>query len=169
LAESPSLSIMRSSPRTFGGRRLGVLVTDGVDAGLLRQLETEFNDVGATIELVAPAIGGIKSEDGAWIEAGKTLATAPSVLFDAVAIVIAPQAGKEIAKSLLACAFVADAYAHCKFIAYTADARPLLDRALAGCPLDGGCKQVETGVAAAQFAAQCAQLRFWTREPVLGL
>jgi catalase len=91
------------------------------------------------------------------------------VLFDAVAIVVSPQASKEAANSLLACAFVADAYAHCKFIAYTADARPLLERALAGSPLDGGCKQVETGIAASQFAAQCAQLRFWTREPVLGL
>jgi len=169
LGESPSLSIMAGRPRTFSGRRLGVLVTDGVDSSFLRQLETELNDVGATVELVAPAIGGIKSEDGGWIEASKTLATAPSVLFDAVAIVVAPQASKEIAKSLLACAFVADAYAHCKFIAYTADARPLLERALAGSPLDGGCKQVETGMAAAQFAAQCAQLRFWAREPVLGL
>jgi catalase len=169
LPESPSLSIIRSAPRTFTGRRLGVLVTDGVDAGFLRQLETEFNELGATVELVAPAIGGIKSEDGAWIEAGKTLATAPSVLYDAVAIAVAPQASKEIAKNQLACAFVADAYVHCKFIAFTADARPLLERALAGSPLDGGCKQVETGIAAGQFAAQCAQLRFWSREPVLGL
>jgi catalase len=169
LPESPSLSIMRSAAQTFAGRRLGVLVTDGVDGSLLRQLENEFNDVGATVELVAPAIGGIKSEDGSWIEARKSLATAPSVLFDAVAIVVAPQASKEIAKSPLAFAFVADAYAHCKFIAYTADARPLLERALAGNPLDGGCKQVETGIAAAQFASQCAQLRFWAREQVLGL
>jgi catalase len=169
LPESPPLSIMRSAAQTFAGRRLGVLVTDGVDSSFLRQLENEFNDVGATIELVAPAIGGIKSEDGAWIEARKSLASAPSVLFDAVAIVVAPQASKEIAKSPLAFAFVADAYAHCKFIAYTADARPLLERALAGSPLDGGCKQVETGIAAAQFAAQCAQLRFWAREQVLGL
>jgi catalase len=169
LPESPPLSIMRSQAQTFGGRRLGVLVTDGVDAGFLRQLETEFNDVGATIELVAPAIGGIKSEDGAWVEAKKTLATAPSVLFDAVAIVVSPQASKDMAKNVHAAAFVADAYAHCKFIAYTADARPLLERALAGSPLDGGCKQVETGMAAAQFASQCAQLRFWAREPVLGL
>ncbi len=169
LAESPSLSILAGRPRTFSGRRLGVLVTDGIDSSFLRQLETEINDVGATVELVAPAIGGIKSEDGGWVEASKTLATAPSVLFDAVAIVVAPQASKEIAKSLLARTFVADAYAHCKFIAYTADARPLLERALAGSPLDGGCKQVETGMAAAQFAAQCAQLRFWAREPVLGL
>jgi len=169
LPESPSLSIMRNAAQTFAGRRLGALVTDGVDAGFLRQLETEFNDVGATVELVAPAIGGIKTEDGAWIEAKKALATAPSVLFDAVAIVVAPQASKEIAKSLHACEFVADAYAHCKFIAYTGDARPLIERALAGSPLDGGCKQVETGMAAAQFAAQCAQLRFWAREPVVGL
>ena len=169
LPESPSLSIMRTPPRTFSGRRLGVLVTDGVDGSFLQQLETEFNELGATVELVAPAIGGIKSEDGAWIEARKTLATAPSVLFDAVAIVVAPQTSKELPKSSLACAFVADAYAHCKFIAYTADARPLLERALAGSPLDGGCKQVETGVAAAQFAALCTQQRFWARESVVGL
>jgi catalase len=169
LPESRSLSILASAPRTFSGRRLGALVTDGVDASLLRQLESEFNEAGATVELVAPAIGGIKSEDGGWIEANKTLATAPSVLFDAVAIVVAPQASKEIAKNLLACAFVADAYAHCKFIAFTAEARPLLERALAGSPLDAGCKQVETAMAATQFAALCAQLRFWAREPVLGL
>lgn len=169
LPASPSLSIMSRPPRTFAGRRLGVLVTDGVEAAFLRQLETEFNDVGATIELVAPAIGGVKSEEGSWIEARKTLATAPSVLFDAVAIVVAPQASKEVTKSALATAFVADAYAHSKFIAYTADARPLLERALAGSPLDGGCKQVETAMACVQFAALCAQLRFWAREPVLGL
>ncbi len=169
LPESASLSIMTSAPRTFSGRRLGVLVTDGVDGSFLRQLETEFNDLGGTVELVAPAIGGVKSEDGGWIEASKTLATAPSVLFDAVAIVVTPQASKEVAKNLLACAFVADAYAHCKFIAYTADARQLLERALAGSPLDAGCKQVETSMAAAQFATQCEQVRFWAREPILGL
>ena len=169
LPASPALSIMRSRVQTFSGRKLGALVTDGVDGGLLRQLETEFNDVGATVELIAPAIGGVKSEDGAWIEAKRTIATAPSVLFDAVAVVVAPQASKEIANNLLAATFVADAFAHCKFIAYTGDARPLLERALAGAPLDGGCKQVETPMAAATFAALCGQLRFWAREPVLGL
>jgi catalase len=169
LPESPSLSVMRNPPQTFSGRRVGALVTDGVDGGLLRQLEAELNGVGATLELIAPAIGGIKCEDGAWIPARKSLATAPSVLFDAAAIVVSPQASKDIAKNLAACEFVADAYAHCKFIAYTADARPLLDRALGDRPLDGGCKQVETAIAVAQFAALCSQLRFWAREPVLGL
>jgi catalase len=169
LPESPPLSALRTPPQTFTGRRLGALVTDGVDGGLLQQLEAELNGVGATLELVAPAIGGIKSEDGAWIEARKSLATAPSVLFDAVAVVVSPQASKDIARNLLAVQFVADAYAHCKFIAYTADARPLLERALAGSALDGGCKQVETAIAAAQFAALCGQLRYWAREQLVGL
>jgi hypothetical protein len=44
-----------------------------------------------------------------------------------------------------------------------------LDRALAGTPLDAGCKQVETAIAAAAFAARCADLRFWAREPMQGL
>jgi catalase len=169
LPESPALSIMRRRPQTFNGRKLGALVTDGVDDGFLRQLEGQFNEVGATLELIAPAIGGVKTEDGAWVEAHKTLAAAPSVLFDAVALVVSPQASKEIASNGLARAFVADAFAHCKFIAYTGDARPLLDRALAGTPLDAGCKQVETAIAAAAFAARCADLRFWAREPMQGL
>ena len=54
LPASPALSIMRSRPQTFSGRKLGALVTDGVDGGFLRQLETEFNEVGATLELIAP-------------------------------------------------------------------------------------------------------------------
>ena len=169
LPESPALSILRSRPQTFSGRKLGALVTDGVDAGFLRQLETEFNEAGATVERIAPAIGGVKAEDGTWIEAKRSLAAAPSVLFDAVALVVSPQAGKEIARHPLACAFVADAFAHCKFIGYTGDARALLERALAGSELDGGCRQVETPMAAAAFAAQCEQLRFWAREPVLAL
>ena len=68
----------------------------------------------------------------------------------------------------MAATFVADAFAHSKFIAYTGDARPLLERALAGVPLDGRYKQVETPMAAAAFAALCGELRYWSREPVLG-
>lgn len=169
LPESPALSIMRSQSRNFGGRKLGVLVTDGVDGTFVRQLETVFNDVGATIDVIASAVGGVKTEDGSWLEATRGLAAAPSVLFDAIALVVAPQAGREIAKSWLACEFVADAFRHCKFIAYTGDARDLLERALAGAPIDGGCKQVETAMAATAFATLCGQLRFWAREPVLGL
>jgi catalase len=169
LPESPALSQLRSQLRTFAGRKLGVLVSDGADGVFVQQLETVFNDGGATVEVVAPAIGGVKTEDGSWLEAKRGLAAAPSVLFDAVALVIGAQSGKEIAKSALACEFVADAFAHCKFIAYTGGARELLDRALAGAPPDGGCKQVETGMAATAFLNQCAQLRFWAREPVLGL
>jgi catalase len=169
LPESPALSILRTAAKTFNGRKLGALVTDGVDGDFLRQLEAEFNEVGATVELIAPAIGGVKTENGAWVEAHRTLATAPSVLFDAVALVVSPQASKEIAGSRLACAFAGDAFAHCKFIAYTGDARPLLDRALGGMALDAGCRQVETAMAATQFAARCAELRFWAREPALGL
>jgi catalase len=169
LPESPALGVLRNGPRTFAGRKLGALVTDGVDASFLRQLETQFNDLGAVVELVAPAVGGIKAEDGAWIEAKRSLASAPSALFDAVALVVAPQASSVIAAQPLAVQFVADAYAHCKFIAFTADARPLLERALNGGPLDGGCRQVETSMAAAAFATLCAQLRFWAREPLLAL
>jgi catalase len=69
LPESAALSIMRSQSRSFAGRKLGVLVTDGVDGSFVRQLETVFNDAGATVDVVAPAAGGVKTEDGSWLEA----------------------------------------------------------------------------------------------------
>ena len=48
-----------------------------------------YNETNGVAIPPTPAIGGIKSEDGTWIEAKRTLATGPSVLFDAVAVVVA--------------------------------------------------------------------------------
>lgn len=164
LPESPALRSWGDAPKTFAGRKLGALVTDGADAAFVRELGLEFNEVGATVELVAAAIGGVKADDGSWIEADHTLRSAPAALFDAVALIAGAQVSKDAALSAAVSAFAAEAFAQCKFIAFTADARALLERALDGKALDGGCKQVETAMAARAFAAQCAQLRFWPRE-----
>jgi catalase len=57
--------------------------------------------------------------------AGKQLDGAPSVLFDAVAIIATTDGAAALAPSPPARGFVSDAYAHCKFIAYTSGAAPL--------------------------------------------
>ena len=38
LTPSPTLSILKNGPKSFAGRKVGALVTDGVDAGLLAAL-----------------------------------------------------------------------------------------------------------------------------------
>jgi catalase len=56
LPPSPALSIVRNGPKSFKGRKVGVLVTDGVDAGLLAALEEAALAEGAMVELVAPTV-----------------------------------------------------------------------------------------------------------------
>ncbi|HKP24402.1 MAG TPA: hypothetical protein VJV39_11095, partial [Dongiaceae bacterium] len=63
--------------------------------------------------------------------------------------------------------FVADAFQHCKFIAHSAAAKPLLDKAGvqpdAGIVPLGGKKDVDT------FVGALGALRLWDREPKVKL
>ena len=46
LPPSPALSIIGNGRRSFGGRKLGVLVSDGVDAKLLQAVQAAFSRKG---------------------------------------------------------------------------------------------------------------------------
>ena len=48
LQPSPALSIIANAPGTFKGRKLGVLVTDGVDAALLQAVQSGIQEEGAS-------------------------------------------------------------------------------------------------------------------------
>ncbi len=86
LPPSPALSIVGNCPGTFRGRKLGVLVTDGSDAGLVSAFSAAVQAEGAMIEFVAPTAGRVTASDGSSIDADHKVDGGPSVLFDAVAI-----------------------------------------------------------------------------------
>ena len=69
LKPSPALSIIKNGPKRFEGRKLGILVTDGTDAALLKALQAAVAKAGALTEIIAPKVGGVKASDGSWIEA----------------------------------------------------------------------------------------------------
>src|SRR5690606_2363574 len=69
LAPSPALSILLNGPESFTGRKLGVLVGDGADAAVLAALRSAFEGEGATVEVVAPRIGGVEAAGGERIAA----------------------------------------------------------------------------------------------------
>ena len=73
LEASPTLSIVDNGPQRFEGRKLGILVTDGTDAALLKALKTALTKAGATFEIIAPKVGGAKASDGSWIEADQMI------------------------------------------------------------------------------------------------
>ena len=55
LKPSPALSIMHNAPNSFHGRKIGALVTDGVDAELVKALKNAAEQEGALIEFIAPS------------------------------------------------------------------------------------------------------------------
>jgi catalase len=167
LQKSPALSIQLRGPASFKGRKVGALVTDGVDSALLQALRTTLAKEGALLEIVAPQVGGVEASDGAWIEAVQQLRGGPSVLYDAVALLPSEDGVVILMQEPTARDFVADAFAHCKFIGYVKAALPLFEKAGVADRRDDGCIALEGPEGCAKFIAMCRQLRFWAREAVV--
>jgi catalase len=169
LGLSPALSIVARGPQAFKGRKLGILVTDGADAKLFDTLVKAAAKAGAVVEVVAPKIAGAVLSDGRLVPAKQKIDGGPSVLFDAVAVLASLDGAALLARDGAAKDFVNDAFGHCKFIAYNADARTLFDKAGLGDDLDAGCIMVAKASDAAAFIEACGQLRYWPRELTVDL
>lgn len=139
LEPSPALSIVHRGPESFEGRKLGILVTDGTNAPILSALKKALTKEGATLEIIAPKVGGVKVSDGSLIPANQMIDGGPSVLYDAVALLPADDAIDNLVQESTARDFVADAFAHCKFIGYTKSVGPLFEKAGIAESLDEGC------------------------------
>ena len=165
LEPSPALSIVLNGPKRFEGRKLGILVTDGVDATLLKALTSAMTKEKALVEIIAPKVGGVTASDGSWITAQQMIDGGPSVLYDAVAVLPSPEAVDELASEATARDFVADAFQHCKFIGHVEAAMPLLAKAGIADSLDEGVIVLATAKDVAAFVKELGKLRLWSREP----
>jgi len=164
LDASDALSIVKNGPNSFEGRKLGVLVSDGVDAALFKEVQTGFEKAGAVVEVISPKIGGVEASDGKWIEGKHMIDGGPSVLFDAVALLLTDVGAEKLSKEAAARDFVADAFAHCKFIGFTANAAPLLQKAGIEADADEGLFNLDADGKINEFAQACRKLRLWARE-----
>ena len=163
LKPAPSLSILRNSHETFEGRKLGILVTDGVESDVVDAFKKALDKEGAAFEFVAPAIGGVKASDGSMIEANQKIDGGPSVLYDAVALLVSKDGSNLLANEPAARDFVADAFAHYKFVAYSEAAKPFLTKVLGAEKLDDGFIAINGAKDVAKFIQACRKLRFWDR------
>jgi catalase len=164
LRPSPALSIVQRGPMRFEGRKLGIYVSDGADAGLFKALAAATNKAAAKVEVVAPKIAGATLSDGKLVPAKQKIDGGPSVLFDAVAVLLSERAAPAIAKDATSKDFVSDAFAHCKFIAYNQVAVPLLEAAGIAAMLDDGCFLLKSPKDVDRFIEACGKLRYWDRE-----
>jgi catalase len=166
LDPSPALSIVERGPQRFEGRKLGILVTEGTDVALLAALKTAVTKQGATFEIVAPKVDGVKASDGSRVEADQMIDGGPSVLYDAVALLPGAAAIDALMQESTARDFVADAFAHCKFIGYVEAVKPLLEKAgITEEDFDEGLVSLATPKDVASFVGSLGKLRVWDREP----
>ncbi len=165
LEESPALSIIEKGPQRFEGRKLGILVTDGTDAAILKALKAALTKAGATFEIIAPKVGGAKLSDGSWTDADQMIDGGPSVLYDAVALLPAKTAIDDLVQESTARDFVADAFAHCKFIGHVEAVMPLFEKAGIADALDEGVIALKSSKDVAGFVKTLGKLRLWSREP----
>ncbi|WP_425561871.1 catalase [Luteimonas lutimaris] len=159
LPPSPALQIIGKMKPTLEGRCVGILVDDGSDAAAIKALRKAAEDAGATVKIVAPKLGGATLSDRRKLPADGQLAGTPSVVFDAVALVLTDEAGERLANEAAAVDFVRDAFGHLKAIAADAGAQAVLKAG--GVARDPGV--VDAGDAKAFIKA--AMTRQWDREP----
>jgi catalase len=163
LPASPALSILANGPGSFAGRKFGILVTTGADAGKLAELRSAAEQEQVNVELIAPVVGGIETSDGNRVPAGQQLDGAPSVLYDAVVVLTTKNGATALAAMPTARDFVTDAYAHCKFIGYAGEPEPLFEAAGLTSLMDDGFVSLDEH-SPADFISRCGQLRFWARQ-----
>ncbi|WP_417450663.1 catalase [Kordiimonas sp.] len=166
LKPSPALGLLKNAPDSFKGRKLGVLVAEGAPATLVETLKKQVEDAGANFAVIAPVPGEV-ALDGGSITADFKVDGGPSVLFDAVAVVLSDEGAAKLAKHPAARDFVADAFAHCKFIGFTEASKPLFEKAGVANDKDEGFVKLSSDKDAKGFVKSCAKLRFWAREKKL--
>jgi catalase len=142
------------------GRKVGILFADGSSRTQVLDVKAAVEATGATAVLVAQRLYGTIPDEGD-LFADAQLAGTPSVMFDAIAIVLESEAAAVLSLDAAAVQFVMDAYGHLKAIGHTAGALPLLDRA--GVVHDTGV--VKLGDAFIEAAGQ----RFYEREVLVRL
>ena len=109
---SPALSLMaRPGDGNIRGRKVALLVADGIDATSLRAAHAALAEQGALPRFIGPRLGRVQPGVGDVIHVEVTFETAPSVIWDAMVL---PAGDDKLALYGQAVEFLKDQYRHCK-------------------------------------------------------
>ncbi len=159
VAASQALSLFaHPGDGSVAGRRVAILVADGVQAASLKTVYDALAHAQAAPRYVGVKLGRVKCDGGETIEIEATLETMPSPLWDAVVLPAGALADARLADVGMAVEFVKEQYRHCKAMLVLGDSAKLLVAAgvaMAGAdvPSDPGFVQL---VARASSAADVA-------------
>lgn len=162
LKPSKKLSIINNNPNIINGRKIGVLINNGVDSKLLKKLFQTLEHAQVNITLISSKIGEVSLSDSRKVIAQENLDGSPSCLFDAI-ILFVDAADNAIIKNANAHQFISDAYLHKKYIAYVPSAAPLIKKSAFIKELDDGFIELCDQRSIDLYVSSCKNLRFWSR------
>ena len=155
---SPALRVIGKTKNTLEGRTVGILIAEGSDGRAIKAAKKAASEAGASVKIVASKVGGTKLADYSTLKADGQLAGTPSVLFDAVMVILSESGAEMLSNESSAIDFVRDAFAHLKAIGVDRGGQRLLKDACVGS--DAGIRDISD--MAAFIAA--AKTRQWARE-----
>ena len=123
---SPALSMARSVDGSIETRKVAILVAAGVDGAAVDEVRNALQKAGAQCKLLGVALGTVATADGGTLALDHTLASTPSVTFDAVYLPSLGKGASPLAINGDAVHFVLEAYKHCKAIAASGSGATLL-------------------------------------------
>jgi catalase len=165
LERSAALSMANTAKNSIVTRRIAFLAADGVNETSFATMKKLLEDQGATVKLIAPKMGTIKSDNGNDIPVDESFLIASSVVYDAVYIPGGEKSIGALTKEADAIHFISQAYKHCKTIAAGVDGEELLELALVEVTAkDSGVLINRHPDFDAAFIKAIAQHRFWERE-----
>jgi catalase len=134
VTQSKALSLFaRPGDGGIRGRRIAVIVADGVLDGYLADITERLAAEGAVPVMIGAKLGRIQPDRGKPIEIGASLEVAPSVVFDALVLPDGEAAAATLSGNGRVLEFVKDTYRHCKPILAIGAATNILGAA--GVPL----------------------------------
>ncbi|HET7267973.1 MAG TPA: catalase [Oleiagrimonas sp.] len=154
---SPAIQLIGKMKNTLEGRSIGIVLGEGSDPATITALRKAAENAGAMVSTVA-LTRGVKLGGGKKLTADGQLAGTPSVVFDAVALVLSTRTGKRLASEAAAVDFVRDAFGHLKAIAVDAGGQAVLDAA--GIEKDAGIVDASN----TRAFIKVAKTRQWDRE-----
>jgi catalase len=127
---SPALSLTaRPGNGRIATRRVAIIVADGVVPGGVSSAATRLREHGAVARVIAPRLGKVRTSNGEFLEADGTIASMPSVLFDAVVVAGGPEVEQVLRAEGRVLEFLKDQYRHCKPMLMLGESAELLDTA----------------------------------------
>jgi catalase len=169
--KSPALSLFaRPGDGSIRTRKVAIMVADGIDVPSAQAAHAALLSEGAVPRFVGPKLGMVRGPNGADLEVEITFETAPSVVFDALAIPDGAAAAQALANIGQAMEFIKDTYRHCKTILAVGAAQALLEAAKLPTELPDGSRDPGLLVTQAagdgldSFIVAISKHRHWQRQ-----